>query len=64
MTRDRTVWQRHHITYEPEWVVHVTKGEHIALTWLQRLKSVSPGFLTALQAELAKKTHRQPPEKP
>ena len=40
--------QPHHITYEPEWVVAVFKGEHFSITKMLRRKRVSQGFLIAL----------------
>lgn len=45
----KRVVQRHHITYEPERVVFVYKGEHWVLTRLQWRKRVSEGFIEALE---------------
>jgi len=46
----KIVIQRHHITYDPPWVVTIYKGEHYILTLLQRrTKHVSKGFITALK---------------
>ena len=42
------VMQPHHITYTPEWVVPVFKGEHWTVTQMLRRKRVSQGFLVAL----------------
>jgi len=44
--------QRHHITYEPEWVVPIFVGEHWTITQLQRRKHVSRGFLESVEYEL------------
>lgn len=43
--------QRHHITYDPEWIVSVFKGEHSILSRMQWYckRSVSKGFITALR---------------
>jgi hypothetical protein len=43
------VVQPHHITYEPEWIVPVFKGEHWSITTILRRKRVSQGFLIALR---------------
>lgn len=48
-TRTKTIVQKHHITYEPERVVYIYKGEHWVLTRLQWRKKVSKGFLEALR---------------
>lgn len=50
----RPIVQRHHTSYDPERVVHVTKGEHLILTRMQWYTKalVSKGFLTALRAFL------------
>jgi len=46
------VIQKHHITYNPDWVVPVYKGEHYILCLLQARfqhnDRISIGFLTAL----------------
>lgn len=42
------VIQNHHITYEPEWKVPIWKGEHMILTFIQRRKHFSKGFMTSL----------------
>jgi len=49
------VFQVHHIAYEPEITVKITKGEHNILTklnWYTK-KYVSKGFIMALKAWLA-----------
>lgn len=49
--------QKHHITYEPERIVRVFKGEHQILTLLQRIEKsqeVSSGFVEALNYALDK----------
>jgi hypothetical protein len=42
--------QRHHISYDPEVTVFITKGEHLILTRMQWFcrRVVSKGFLKAL----------------
>ena len=44
--------QRHHITYDPEWVVPIFIGEHWTITQLQRRKHVSRGFIISVEHEL------------
>ena len=46
--------QRHHITYTPEWIVPIFRGEHFLLTQLQRRKHVSRGFIQSIQYELGR----------
>ena len=44
------VIQGHHVCYDPEWVVYITKAEHLVLTrlgWYTK-KRVSQGLITAL----------------
>ena len=53
MPRRRTVIQRHHISYEPEVVVTVYKGEHWILSQIQRRKNFSKGFMTSLKVVVA-----------
>lgn len=48
------VVQPHHITYDPEWIVPVFKGEHFSITKMLRRKRVSQGFLTALDDYIKK----------
>lgn len=48
----KQVWQNHHITYQPERVVRVTRGEHWVVTQLQRFKSLSRGAKEALLYEI------------
>jgi hypothetical protein len=45
----KVIWQRHHITYEPELIVWVRRSEHWAITQLQRFKELSPGAKRALR---------------
>lgn len=52
------VWQRHHITYEPDLIVKVTRGEHFLITQLQRFKSLSQGARQALLYEISQKPDR------
>ncbi len=44
--------QRHHITYEPEWIVPIFMGEHWTITQLQRRVHVSRGFLESMEFEI------------
>lgn len=55
----KTIIQQHHITYDPAWVVPVTKGEHYVITRLQWLKEISPGARAAIEFELARKPVRK-----
>lgn len=43
------VVQRHHITYDPPWVVSVFWGEHYVLSQLQWRKHFSKGLMTSLE---------------
>ena len=52
------VIQKHHISYDPEIVVSVYKGEHWILTQLQRRKRVSKGFVKSLNVWLAQHEHK------
>ena len=45
----KTVVHRHHITYNPEWVVPIFKGEHWLISLMNRRKKTSVGFITALK---------------
>lgn len=60
MSSKKQVIQRHHITYPDgkhsppkEWVVPVTKGEHYAISQLQRFGSFSEGARAAILYILA-----------
>ena len=44
--------QRHHITYDPEWVVPIFQGEHWLISNIQRRVHVSRGFIEAVEYEL------------
>jgi hypothetical protein len=44
-----SIVQTHHITYNPEVVAAIFKGEHWLLTWMSRRKRISSGFLACLQ---------------
>lgn len=46
--------QFHHITYEPERIVPVFRGEHYILSLMQRLTFNSSGFLEGMQFEIAR----------
>lgn len=49
----KSVIQPHHISYKPEIVVILFKGEHWLITQLNRRKNVSMGFIKALKVWLA-----------
>ena len=50
MVNKKQVIQKHHISYEPEITVKIYKGEHWAITILnRRKKNMSKGFLRCLQ---------------
>jgi len=48
----KSVIQRHHIMYKEkdgrDWIVPIYKGEHWAITQLQRRKKISLGFIQSL----------------
>jgi frataxin-like iron-binding protein CyaY len=46
---NKTVIQNHHISYNPEWIVSVFKGEHYILSLMSWRKRTSAGFITALK---------------
>lgn len=54
------VTQRHHVSYNPEWIVRIYKGEHelIGKMHLYSRKTVSKGFLTCLKVFIAKSENR------
>ena len=43
---------RHHITYNPELIVPIFRGEHFAISIIQRITHVSRGFILSLEYEL------------
>ena len=45
----KTVIQTHHICYDPEVTVRIYKGEHWAITQLNRRKKISRGFIECLK---------------
>ena len=47
--KKQPVVQRHHISYDPEIIVPIFKGEHFILTLLQWRKWHSKGFCRALR---------------
>jgi hypothetical protein len=57
----KQVWQKHHITYEPEYTVTVTRGEHYVITQLQRFGSLSAGAAEALLFIVNNKPRREKP---
>ena len=48
----RKVIQKHHITYEPEVTVKLTRAEHWRITKHQRIKNATVGYLKAMRADL------------
>ena len=53
------VWQRHHITYEPELVTWCTRAEHFYITRLSRFASLSRGAKRAIRFILREKPIRE-----
>jgi len=53
-----SVIQNHHISYKPEVVVPLYKGEHWIITQMQRRKNISKGFITALKVYIALNEHK------
>ena len=49
----KRVIQHHHISYDPEIVVPIYKGEHWVITQLQRRKYISKGFIKTLKHFIA-----------
>ena len=49
------VWQKHHICYEPEVVVRVTRAEHFFITRLSWFKELSAGCKKAIKEVLKSK---------
>ena len=61
MKRKKPVWQRHHITYNPEKLVWVRRKEHFYITMFQRFKDLSAGAKKALRYIIrTKPTIRKP----
>jgi len=55
MKRKQNVIQRHHICYDPEILVKIYKGEHYAITMLnRRTKNVSWGFINCIKEWIKK----------
>lgn len=52
-TRKKLIVQEHHISYNPEEIVRVFKGEHYIFTQLQRRKNISKGFVKGLKVWVA-----------
>ena len=46
-------WQKHHVSYEPEVLVRVTRAEHYYLTCLMRFNAFSKGFRESLREIMA-----------
>ena len=51
----KTIYQLHHISYEPEVTVKVTRAEHFYLTRLGWFKSFTKGFREAVKVLLGSK---------
>ena len=49
----KPVIQRHHVSYDPEWTERIFKGEHWAITNLNRRKNISKGFIRTLKVWIA-----------
>ena len=49
----KTVVQNHHISYQPEVIVKIFKGEHWILSQIQRRRRFSKGFVKALKMKIA-----------
>jgi hypothetical protein len=54
---NKTVVQNHHITYNPEWIVPIFKGEHYILSLMSWRKKTSQGFIIALKEYI--RTHEE-----
>jgi len=52
--------QRHHVSYKPEVIVKIYKGEHEVLTKTERYskKTLSAGFIRAMKSWIALNEHR------
>lgn len=59
----KTIWQNHHITYDPERLAVVTRSEHFYLTKVNRFGSLSLGFRDAMKYILENKPIRYKDEK-
>lgn len=46
---NRTVIQDHHVSYDPEWIETVWRGEHFILSQIQWRKRYSKGFINSLK---------------
>jgi len=47
-SKKKIIIQKHHISYNPEWIVKVRRAEHFYITRLNNFKTLSRGFLRAL----------------
>ena len=56
MTKKKII-QKHHISYDPEIAVYMSRGEHWLMTQLNRYKHISTGFVIALRVWLALNEH-------
>ena len=45
----RPVIQDHHVSYDPEWIETVWRGEHFILSQIQWRKRYSKGFINSLK---------------
>jgi len=59
-TKKERITNRHHISYNPEIVVVIYRGEHEILTKIERYskKTLSAGFIRALKSWIALNEHR------
>jgi len=51
----KTIWQVHHLSYQPEITVKIRKGVHYAITQLSRFKYLTEDEKRAVRCELEKK---------
>ena len=49
----KNIIQYHHLSYNPEIVVPIYKGEHYLITLLNRHKKISLGFIKSLKVFIA-----------
>ena len=49
----KSIIQHHHLSYNPEIIVPIFKGEHYLITLLNRHKKISLGFIKSLKVFIA-----------
>lgn len=49
MPKKKLIINRHHISYDPEVVVKIWKGEHMLITRMGWRKNISKGFIRCLK---------------